>query len=69
MIYFNTFKHEIQNPNYFLVIFKYSALKDLLLANTEKPMEEQKLILSKTFDNWRGSLEQVDDVCVVGIKV
>ncbi|MBK8927926.1 MAG: SpoIIE family protein phosphatase [Crocinitomicaceae bacterium] len=49
--------------------FKYSALKELLLANAEKPMEEQKLILAKTFDNWRGSLEQVDDVCVIGVRV
>jgi serine phosphatase RsbU (regulator of sigma subunit) len=49
--------------------FKYAALKDLLLSVAEKPMEEQKLILSKTFENWRGNLEQVDDVCVVGVRV
>ncbi len=49
--------------------FKYSALKELLLSISEKPMEEQKSILSKTFENWRGNLEQVDDVCVVGVRV
>jgi serine phosphatase RsbU (regulator of sigma subunit) len=49
--------------------FKYSALKELLLSIAEKPMEEQKTILSKTFENWRGNLEQVDDVCVVGVRV
>ncbi len=49
--------------------FKYSALKELLLSIAEKPMYEQKTILSKTFENWRGNLEQVDDVCVVGVRV
>ena len=49
--------------------FKYSALKELLLSIAEKPMDEQKTILSKTFENWRGNLEQVDDVCVVGVRV
>jgi len=49
--------------------FKYSALKELLLSIAEKPMEEQKSILTKTFENWRGNLEQVDDVCVVGVRV
>jgi len=32
-------------------------------------MEEQKLIIDTVFENWKGSLEQIDDVCVVGIKV
>ena len=49
--------------------FKYSSLKELFLSVADKPMDEQKLILSKTFDNWRGNLEQVDDVCVIGIRV
>ena len=49
--------------------FKYSSFKELLLTIAEKSMEEQKAILAKTFDNWRGNLEQVDDVCVIGIRV
>jgi phosphoserine phosphatase RsbU/P len=49
--------------------FKYASLKELLLSIADKPMEEQKTILSKTFENWRGSLEQVDDVCIVGVRV
>jgi hypothetical protein len=32
-------------------------------------MKEQKEILARTFDSWKGNLEQVDDVCVIGIKV
>lgn len=49
--------------------FKYASLKELLLSIAEKSMEEQQKILSKTFENWRGSLEQVDDVCVIGVRV
>ena len=32
-------------------------------------MEEQKPIIDKTFENWRGKLEQIDDVCVIGVRV
>ena len=49
--------------------FKYKALNDLLLANSAKEPNEQLLILNQRFSNWRGDLEQVDDVCVIGIKI
>lgn len=49
--------------------FKYAALKELLLTNASKPLPEQHIILDKTFERWRGNLEQVDDVCVIGIRV
>jgi serine phosphatase RsbU (regulator of sigma subunit) len=49
--------------------FKYKAFKKLLLENSQKPMQEQKEILSNTFAFWRNEEEQVDDVVVVGIKI
>lgn len=49
--------------------FKYSQFEKLLLANHHLPMDEQKDILDITIDGWRGKLEQVDDICVIGIKV
>ena len=49
--------------------FKHKALKELLLSIQKKSMEEQKLILNKTFEDWKGNLEQVDDVLVIGIRV
>jgi len=49
--------------------FKYKPFKKLLLENADKPMFEQKEILNKAFENWRGDLEQIDDVVVVGIKI
>jgi serine phosphatase RsbU (regulator of sigma subunit)/Tfp pilus assembly protein PilF len=49
--------------------FKAKAFKELLLSIQEKPMDEQRTIIDDTFENWRGDLEQVDDVCVIGVKV
>ena len=48
--------------------FKYKALNELLLANHNKTTSEQKQIFESTFETWKGKLEQVDDVCVIGIK-
>jgi serine phosphatase RsbU (regulator of sigma subunit) len=49
--------------------FKTSSLKTLLLSISEKTMEDQKLFLENEFDQWKGDLEQLDDVCVMGIRV
>jgi len=32
-------------------------------------MAEQKAILDKTFEDWKGNLEQIDDLLVIGIRV
>ncbi|HYG53065.1 MAG TPA: tetratricopeptide repeat protein [Flavobacteriales bacterium] len=49
--------------------FKYSKLQELLVEISESSMENQKLKLNEVFENWRGSLEQVDDVLIVGIRI
>ena len=49
--------------------FKYKQLNELLLANHHLPMKEQHEILKTTFSNWKGELEQVDDVCVIGVGI
>lgn len=49
--------------------FKYKPLKKLLLSVQSKDMPEQKEILNKTFKQWKGSLEQVDDVCIIGVRI
>lgn len=48
--------------------FKYKHLNETLLANCQRPLEEQRLALDKTFEDWKGSLEQIDDVCLVGLR-
>ncbi|MBA3680582.1 MAG: tetratricopeptide repeat protein [Bacteroidetes bacterium] len=49
--------------------FKYKQLNQLLLDNCNAPMAKQKEVLDRTIEKWRGNLEQVDDVCVIGIKI
>lgn len=49
--------------------FKASRLKELLLRINDKSMEAQKNILIETFENWKGDIEQIDDVCIIGIRV
>lgn len=49
--------------------FKYKQLEDILLANWQKPLSEQRQILSEAFNNWKGQLEQIDDVCIIGIRI
>jgi serine phosphatase RsbU (regulator of sigma subunit) len=49
--------------------FKYNQLKELLHKNYLLPAETQKQELAKTFDSWKGLLEQVDDVLVIGVRV
>ncbi len=49
--------------------FKYRPLKTLLAAGTSLSPEAQKQKLDETIESWRGNLEQVDDVCVAGIKL
>ena len=49
--------------------FKTSRLKALLLETIDNKLGQQKKILNKTFMDWKGNLEQVDDVCVIGVRV
>jgi len=48
--------------------FKAKAFRQLLLSIQDKAMEEQKTIIDEAFESWRGSLEQIDDVCVIGVR-
>src|SRR5581483_10823398 len=49
--------------------FKQKQLQELLLANSNEPLREQKEIIDRTFVDWKGNLEQVDDVLIMGIRV
>ena len=49
--------------------FKSKQFKQLLIDIQEKNMTEQKAILDKTIESWKGDLEQVDDILVMGIRI
>ena len=49
--------------------FKYKQLHDILLESSDLDLDAQKVILNKKFEEWKSNLEQVDDVCVIGIRI
>lgn len=49
--------------------FKYRQLYDLMIELSQLSIVQQKEKLDKEFNEWKGNLEQVDDVCVIGIKI
>ncbi len=49
--------------------FKYSTFQKIILSHASKPLVDQKKIYSNAFEEWKGSYEQTDDVCVIGIKI
>ncbi len=49
--------------------FKSRRLNELLLSICNKPFNEQQNMLNTEFISWKGPLEQIDDVCVIGIKI
>jgi len=49
--------------------FKYKQLCELLVSISHEPMETQKAVLENSFKKWQGNLEQIDDVCVLGVRV
>jgi serine phosphatase RsbU (regulator of sigma subunit) len=49
--------------------FKYKTLKEFILTLQDKNLNEQKEALNLHFETWKGNLEQVDDVCIIGVKL
>ena len=48
--------------------FKMKQLVSLLISLNNQPMEMQKKALASSFEKWKEGFEQIDDVCVFGIK-
>ena len=49
--------------------FKYKTLHQHLMEIANLPLPEQARIMDVTFEDWKGPLEQVDDVMLVGIRL
>ncbi len=48
---------------------KSKAFRELLISICEKDMQTQKKMVEDYFIQWKGSLDQVDDVCVFAVRV
>jgi serine phosphatase RsbU (regulator of sigma subunit) len=49
--------------------FRVVNFRKLLLEIQDRSMEEQKSVLVKTLADWQGSVEQIDDVLVLGFRI
>ena len=48
--------------------FKYKQFAELIKKNNSFTMKQQGILLDNFFNDWKGNIEQVDDVCVIGIN-
>lgn len=49
--------------------FKMKQLIELLSSIHQEPMVEQKKLVSSAFEEWKGAMEQIDDVCFIGLRI
>ena len=49
--------------------FKSKRFKEVLMANQDLSSNEMKGKLAEEFRFWKGELEQVDDICIIGVKI
>jgi serine phosphatase RsbU (regulator of sigma subunit) len=49
--------------------FMVSHFRELLLKACSLDVKEQRDYLNKTIEDWRGELEQVDDILVIGVRI
>jgi serine phosphatase RsbU (regulator of sigma subunit) len=49
--------------------FKYKPFKKMFLSQHDSTMSNQLKHITKVFEDWKGDVEQIDDVCVIGVKV
>lgn len=49
--------------------YKTKYFKKFLLSIKDKSMQEQGALIEQEFESWRGDLNQLDDVCVIGIRI
>lgn len=49
--------------------YKYKPFKEYILNIQDSPMPEQKEMLDNNIEKWKGSYEQVDDICIIGLRV
>lgn len=49
--------------------FGTAQLKNWIIKNNKKVLEEQKISLEETLDNWQQNEKQRDDITVIGLKM
>ncbi|MDO8998250.1 MAG: SpoIIE family protein phosphatase [Bacteroidota bacterium] len=49
--------------------FKNKQFQELIISISKLPLKQQKEQLDATIENWKGELDQVDDILIVGIRI
>ncbi|MFK7786999.1 MAG: PP2C family protein-serine/threonine phosphatase [Crocinitomicaceae bacterium] len=49
--------------------FRSQKFRELIKSSANLPMNQQRDLLERRFNEWRDELDQVDDVCVLGIRI
>jgi serine phosphatase RsbU (regulator of sigma subunit) len=49
--------------------FMYRQLKELLISVNKMELKQQKTIIADSLNRWKGEAEQIDDICLVGIRI
>jgi hypothetical protein len=44
-------------------------LKEILLSISQEPMKEQGEKIKVILNDWKGNLEQVDDITLIGVRI
>lgn len=49
--------------------YYYKTIQELFASIRHLPMTEQRTAVKKAFEDWKGNHEQIDDICVIGIRI
>lgn len=49
--------------------FMTRRFREALLSICAEPMQKQKEDLVRIIDDWKGGYEQIDDICVIGVRI
>ncbi|MDP2385811.1 MAG: SpoIIE family protein phosphatase [Bacteroidota bacterium] len=49
--------------------FMYKQLKEMLTNLSSMPMQEQKEKIESYLNEWKKGYEQVDDICIIGVRI
>lgn len=48
---------------------KSANFQQLILQHSSSDLRSQSKVLSDSFEKWKGNFEQVDDVCIIGVRI
>ena len=49
--------------------YTYGRMKEVLVTNSHKSMDEMNYVLMQNLEDWKGVNQQTDDICIIGIKL